>query len=428
MEALNPGNSGGPVVSADGRLIGIAVGTIRGAQQIGLVIPQDQLVMMLDGHVGSSSIRTTSIAEDRATLEIEVNLIDPLNRVSDVAFLYAAGDVTPGRAVPAAGKGHEPLAGSTRLPLTQSGSKAKGSVVLTLPATAGAPVHISDHIQERRGKVVYLQPIVQRLSDRAVAVTGAPLGPGRAGGGSTTRMGPSRPLPASGGSRKLEPFLAVATFPKSEVVFLSTPSGFLKRYSYPGFELQGSYKLPGPATQLVFDAGHRRLFALVTTREKLRFVHPSQQPGGAGDLHTYDVDAILKGDDATTNELAPVSIVPLGVSVSRMILSADARYLYLLEVLAETRNAPTKLVRVDISKNAADLELDLGQGRCAARPREAIRSTLRSLPAATRYRARPGRRKGRSTWSTTRPSRSGRWPRSSSTPPTFRPMSTNRST
>src|SRR5205085_9900747 len=40
--ALNPGNSGGPVVDAEGRLVGIAVATIRGAN-IGLAIPAGEL-------------------------------------------------------------------------------------------------------------------------------------------------------------------------------------------------------------------------------------------------------------------------------------------------------------------------------------------------------------------------------------------------
>ena len=36
---LNPGNSGGPIVDTKGRLVGVAVATIRDGQGIGLVIP-----------------------------------------------------------------------------------------------------------------------------------------------------------------------------------------------------------------------------------------------------------------------------------------------------------------------------------------------------------------------------------------------------
>jgi S1-C subfamily serine protease len=46
--ALNPGNSGGPVVDGQGRLVGVAVATIKGAG-IGLAIPSIQLTKMLQG-------------------------------------------------------------------------------------------------------------------------------------------------------------------------------------------------------------------------------------------------------------------------------------------------------------------------------------------------------------------------------------------
>ncbi len=45
---LNPGNSGGPVVDTQGRLVGIAVETVPGTR-IGMAIPTAELVRLLDG-------------------------------------------------------------------------------------------------------------------------------------------------------------------------------------------------------------------------------------------------------------------------------------------------------------------------------------------------------------------------------------------
>lgn len=47
---LNPGNSGGPVVDAEGHLVGIAVATVAG-KQIGFAVPVDELKQMFKGRL-----------------------------------------------------------------------------------------------------------------------------------------------------------------------------------------------------------------------------------------------------------------------------------------------------------------------------------------------------------------------------------------
>ena len=49
--AINPGNSGGPAV-ADGKMIGLAFSRLRGAQNIGYIIPDEEIELFLKGIAG----------------------------------------------------------------------------------------------------------------------------------------------------------------------------------------------------------------------------------------------------------------------------------------------------------------------------------------------------------------------------------------
>jgi S1-C subfamily serine protease len=60
--SMNPGNSGGPVVDAQGRLVGVAVATIRGSSGIGLAVPAGALSRMLPALSG----RQTGAGETQA--------------------------------------------------------------------------------------------------------------------------------------------------------------------------------------------------------------------------------------------------------------------------------------------------------------------------------------------------------------------------
>src|SRR5262249_6818795 len=77
---LNPGNSGGPVVDGKGRLVGISVAKIRGTH-IGLAIPARHLSELLMGLVTEVSVRTVHASNGEAEVEIQLHLMDPLNRI-----------------------------------------------------------------------------------------------------------------------------------------------------------------------------------------------------------------------------------------------------------------------------------------------------------------------------------------------------------
>lgn len=209
--ALNPGNSGGPVVDSNGRLVGVAVATIRGAN-IGLAIPPDELRDMLAGRVIALGVYRKSASETAgevwllnsrnavektatrilppvpaaprsgtADVLLEAQLLDPLNRLRVVqAFHIPVAQV---KQVPQA----EPDGTWRLLPESQKIDlpirEQKASATLSVPDAKGAEYYIQLSFETTGGKPVFTQPRLFRLdrtmSEAMVQDTGAavPRGP-----------------------------------------------------------------------------------------------------------------------------------------------------------------------------------------------------------------------------------------------------------
>ena len=89
--ALNPGNSGGPVVDTQGRLVGVAVATIKNSTGIGLAIPCKKVPEMLVGHLGKPHLHLSQDAQG-AAIEVEASLIDPFHKIKSAALCYLSAD------------------------------------------------------------------------------------------------------------------------------------------------------------------------------------------------------------------------------------------------------------------------------------------------------------------------------------------------
>jgi len=127
--SLNPGNSGGPIVSSRGELVGVAVATIRNSSGIGLAIPAGPLNNMLDGRIGE--IHLTSKPDGaKPAVAIEVAVIDPLKKIASVALHYA--DASRALADPEKEiESLEALAGSKKTKLTLEKQLAQGEFALS---------------------------------------------------------------------------------------------------------------------------------------------------------------------------------------------------------------------------------------------------------------------------------------------------------
>ena len=85
---LNPGNSGGPVVDAKGKLVGVAVATLRESQGIGFIIPAQELGQMMQGRVGRVRLVPQKSADGKSVVRLEATILDPLDNLRSAAVKY----------------------------------------------------------------------------------------------------------------------------------------------------------------------------------------------------------------------------------------------------------------------------------------------------------------------------------------------------
>lgn len=84
---MTPGNSGGPVVDAQGRLVGVTVSTFRG-RRIGFAIPAPKLTDGLKGRLLDHHFVTRPAASGALDVRVELGVFDPFNQLKGVSFFY----------------------------------------------------------------------------------------------------------------------------------------------------------------------------------------------------------------------------------------------------------------------------------------------------------------------------------------------------
>jgi len=228
--ALNPGNSGGPVVDADGRLVGVAVATIRGAN-IGLAIPAGELTKVFEGHVGriQAVTRKTGVNPE---VEVEVAVIDPLGRVKDVAVHYLRQDLVKNQPQRQPGGTWPELAGGQKLVLRRDGLRAVGTLAVAAADLKRAFTFQASYVNGA-GQRVYAEPrVLQARQRRTVVVVRRPRDFRRPRNGRRPRRRPpvdTRPaqvgrLSGLGSSGGQPPATLAAYVPKTEVEKVPLPA------------------------------------------------------------------------------------------------------------------------------------------------------------------------------------------------------------
>jgi S1-C subfamily serine protease len=123
--ALNPGNSGGPVVDAKGRLVGIAVARIKDGEGIGFAVPASVLAKIMKGRIGRFGVLVRGEGKG-VRVTVEVSVIDPSAAVRGVTAHYLI--VPPNGKKPAAGEPLSKHADAVKLTMKLEGGIATGEI------------------------------------------------------------------------------------------------------------------------------------------------------------------------------------------------------------------------------------------------------------------------------------------------------------
>jgi S1-C subfamily serine protease len=171
---VNHGNSGGPIVDLDGRLIGITVAKIRDelGTGIGFAIPAEQLVSALEGRVVFPDFLPPQIRNTEAIFHAVIPFSDPLKQMQSANLLVWSGSgAAPSVAKTADGK-WKPIAGATAVPIVNP-VKGLASADLRFPTNQGnLSVLLQTSITSSSGETIVSQPVAAtlRISERASAI------------------------------------------------------------------------------------------------------------------------------------------------------------------------------------------------------------------------------------------------------------------
>jgi predicted Zn finger-like uncharacterized protein len=194
---LNPGNSGGPVVDALGRLVGIAVSTVRN-KNVGFAVPTAKLLQMFQGRLQATLLchvtqtgrtghlngevwildqgqvvrkrqpLTLNIPVDPRAVRLApgdfnawVRLCDPMAKVSTVTAYFKAADSVPKEPTP---KGWAPLPGTTSVNLNIQDQNAIGTFQLPPGTVADQFFAFQFSYVNADGQTIYTQPNLARLT------------------------------------------------------------------------------------------------------------------------------------------------------------------------------------------------------------------------------------------------------------------------
>ncbi len=166
------GNSGGPVVDAKGRLVGVVVSRIRG-EAVGFAIPPSVIAAFLAGDVGDVvAAELIGPAGKDTQIKLAVRLVDPLNKLKSVAIRFAK-QPAPAESMKPDAKGLYPqLPNATTVPLALGGGVAGGQFPLPTATPEERKVVFQLVVTDALGRVMTTRPMNANLPDKPGRIAG----------------------------------------------------------------------------------------------------------------------------------------------------------------------------------------------------------------------------------------------------------------
>lgn len=128
--SLNPGNSGGPVVDSQGRLVGVVTSGFVGTQ-IGLAIPPSDVSNLFNGKLFEPfEVVTKGVGNAQVTVTVNAGLHDRLSRMKSASVWVIGAEMVKKRPAPDKNGEWAALPGALEYPLTLEKERATGEVPL----------------------------------------------------------------------------------------------------------------------------------------------------------------------------------------------------------------------------------------------------------------------------------------------------------